>query len=57
MDTVPVRLPGDAQPGAVVELYRTTDGRHGRPGAHPRTSAGGAVNCCATARYEHYDPR
>jgi hypothetical protein len=26
MDTVPVRLPGDAQPGAVVELYRTADG-------------------------------
>jgi hypothetical protein len=27
MDTVPVRLPGDAEPGAVVELYRDADGR------------------------------
>lgn len=26
MDTVPVRLPDDAEPGAVVELYRTADG-------------------------------
>lgn len=26
MDTVPVRLPGDAEPGAVVELYRDVDG-------------------------------
>jgi hypothetical protein len=26
MDTVPVRIPDDAQPGAVVELYRDADG-------------------------------
>jgi hypothetical protein len=27
MDTVPVRLPDGAEPGAVVELYRDADGR------------------------------